>query len=99
MPVVPLPFSADHPVFTGHFPQCPIVPGVLLIAWAQEAIESYLCRTLNALAETKFHSPATPADTLVLDFEIGESAVRYEIRSNTRKIASGRFPLQPGGSP
>jgi 3-hydroxyacyl-[acyl-carrier-protein] dehydratase len=93
MPVIPLPFSADHPVFQGHFPGHPIVPGVLLLGWAQAAIEAQLGQTVRALAEAKFHSPATPADELELDFEVNASAVRFEIRSAGRKIASGRFPL------
>ena len=93
MPVVPLPFAADHPVFSGHFPGRPIVPGVLLLDWAQAAIEAQLGQSVQALAEAKFHSPATPADVLELDFEVGVSAVRFEIRSAARKIASGRFPL------
>lgn len=93
MPVVALPFAADHPVFAGHFPGHPIVPGVLLLDWAQATIEAQLGLNFQTLAEAKFHSPATPADPLELDFEVGTSAVRFEIRSTTRKIASGRFPL------
>ncbi|ABD71686.1 conserved hypothetical protein [Rhodoferax ferrireducens T118] len=98
MPVVALPFAADHPVFAGHFPGHPIVPGVLLLDWAQAAIEAQLGHHLQALAEAKFHSPATPADPLELGFEVGNSAVRFEIRSATRKIASGRFPLPPSAT-
>jgi 3-hydroxyacyl-[acyl-carrier-protein] dehydratase len=93
MPVIPLPFASDHPVFAGHFPGRPIVPGVLLLDWAQAAIEAQLGQRVQALAEAKFHSPATPADVLELDFEVGATSVRFEIRSAARKIASGRFPL------
>jgi 3-hydroxymyristoyl/3-hydroxydecanoyl-(acyl carrier protein) dehydratase len=95
MPVVPLLFAADHPVFAGHFPGHPIVPGVLLLAWAQSAIEAQLGRQVQALAEAKFHSPATPNDVLELEFQVSVSTVRFEVRSATRKIASGRFPLPP----
>jgi len=95
MPVVPLPFTADHPVFLGHFPGHPIVPGVLLLDWVQAAIEAQLGQRVQALAEAKFHNPATPTDVLELDFEIGVTAVRFEIRSAMRKIASGRFQLPP----
>ena len=98
MPVVPLPFAVDHPVFAGHFPGHPIVPGVLLLDWAQAAIEAQLGQSVLALIEAKFHSPATPADALELDFEVGISAVRFEIRSAARKIATGRFPL-PSSAP
>lgn len=93
MPVVPLPFAVDHPVFAGHFPGHPIVPGVLLLDWAQAAIEAHLGQALQALAEAKFHSPATPADVLELDFDVGASAVRFEIRSDGRRISSGRLTL------
>jgi 3-hydroxyacyl-[acyl-carrier-protein] dehydratase len=95
MPVVPLLFAADHPVFAGHFPGHPIVPGVLLLDWAQSAIEAQLGQQVQALAEAKFHSPATPADVLELEFQVSVSTVRFEVRSATRKIASGRFPLPP----
>lgn len=98
MPVVPLPFAADHPVFAGHFPGHPIVPGVLLLDWAQTAIEAQLGHPVQALAEAKFHSPATPIDVLELDFEASVSAVRFEIRSAARKFASGRFPLPPSAA-
>lgn len=98
MPVVPLPFAADHPAFPGHFPGRPIVPGVLLLDWAQTTIEAQLGHQVQALAEAKFHSPATPADALELDFEVGVSTVRFEIRSAARKIASGRFPLPPSAA-
>ena len=90
---MPLPFSADHPVFAGHFPGQPIVPGVLLLDWTQAAIEAHLGLQVQALAEAKFHSPATPADLLELEFEVGAAAVRFEIRSAARRIASGRFAL------
>ena len=99
MPVVPLPFAADHPVFAGHFPAHPIVPGVLLLDWAQTAIEAHLGHALVGLIDAKFHSPATPTDALELAFEVGISAVRFEIHSALRKIASGRFPLPSGATP
>ena len=99
MPVVPLPFPADHPVFAGHFPGHPIVPGVLLLDWAQAAVEAQLGQSVMALTEAKFHSPATPADALELNFEVGTASVRFEIRSAARKIASGRFPLPFSGTP
>lgn len=93
MPLVQLPFTADHPAFAGHFPGHPIVPGVLLLDWAQGAIEAHLDKPIEALAEVKFHSPATPGDPLALDFEISAVAVRFVVCSATRKIASGRFLL------
>ena len=102
MPVVALPFVEDHPVFTGHFPGHPIVPGVLLLDWVQAAIEAELGQRLQELTEAKFHSPATPADALALELEydIGVVSIRFEIRSaDARKIASGRFGLPATATP
>ena len=36
--------AADHPVFAGHFPGRPIVPGVMLLEWAQDQIGQSLGR-------------------------------------------------------
>jgi 3-hydroxyacyl-[acyl-carrier-protein] dehydratase len=93
MPTMPLHFPADHPAFEGHFPQRPIVPGVLLVAWAQAAMETHLGLQFDAMTEAKFHSTVSPTDALEVEFEGGEVAVRFEIRSTSRKVASGRFPL------
>lgn len=91
MPVMPLPFATDHPAFVGHFPGHPIVPGALLLDWAQRAIELNIGMVLNQLTEAKFRSPATPIDVLELDYEVAESVVRFEIRCGVRRIANGRF--------
>lgn len=99
MPVVALPCFPDHPAFPGHFPGHPIVPGVVLLDWAQGAIEARAGQPLQALTEAKFSCPATPADTLELDFEVGATTVRFEIRSATRKVASGRFALLQASAP
>ena len=95
MPIVPLPFATDHPVFVGHFPGHPIVPGALLLDWAQRAIELAIGSDLNELTEAKFRSPVAPGDTLELDYEVAESLVRFEIRCGVRRIANGRFLIAP----
>ena len=65
-------FSADDPIFTGHFPGNPIVPGVILTeALAQLAgIAGAGCdgRTflLSAIRSMKFPTAAHPGDRIVL---------------------------------
>jgi len=93
MPTLELPIAADHPALAGHFPGRPIVPGVVLLDQAQRHIEAHCGRRCTALAMAKFSSPATPEDRLTLDFTPQEVVVRFEIRSGTRLIASGRFSL------
>jgi 3-hydroxymyristoyl/3-hydroxydecanoyl-(acyl carrier protein) dehydratase len=83
----------DHPAFAGHFPGRPIVPGVLLLDWAQHAIESATGQVLAGLAAAKFLSPALPGETLALEYTFDAPMVRFEILCGQRKIANGRFVL------
>lgn len=94
MPITELAIPAEHPAYAGHFPGRPVLPGVLLLEHAQRAIEAACGRRCNGIAQAKFTSPAGPADVLSLDFTPVGDAVRFEIRSGERRIASGRFTLE-----
>jgi len=91
MPSAPIDIDAKHPVFAGHFPGRPIVPGVMLLDHAQRAIEAATGLHLQGLAATKFLSAAVPGDALVLDHELTDGGVRFTIRSGERVVANGRF--------
>lgn len=95
MPSLPLIIAADHPAYAGHFPGRPITPGVVLLDAAQLAIEAASSLRVSGLAMAKFLSPHQPGEPLELDFSLSEIAARFEISSAGRKIASGRFNLQP----
>jgi 3-hydroxyacyl-[acyl-carrier-protein] dehydratase len=90
-----LDFGYEHPVFAGHFPGRPIVPGVLLLDAVQQAVEKTTGLVLSGIAAAKFISASVPGETLTLTYQIDESAVRFEIRCDVRKIANGRFLVTP----
>lgn len=94
MPSTHIDIDAHHPVFAGHFPGRPIVPGVMLLDLAQQAIEAATGRALQGLAATKFLSAAVPGDALTLDHESTEGGVRFTIRCGERVVASGRFVVR-----
>lgn len=96
MPTVPMFIESDHPVFAGHFPNRPIVPGVLLIDRVQRQVERDAGITLGGLPVAKFFSPAAPGDALVLQYDVIASAVNFDIRCGERKIANGRFLVASG---
>jgi 3-hydroxymyristoyl/3-hydroxydecanoyl-(acyl carrier protein) dehydratase len=80
-----------HPVFAGHFPGRPIVPGVLLLDRAILAASETLgrpvsgCRIVNA----KFFSPVGPGETLTFTFsEKAGGAIQCAIRAADRDVAS-----------
>jgi 3-hydroxymyristoyl/3-hydroxydecanoyl-(acyl carrier protein) dehydratase len=86
--------AADHPAFAGHFPGRPIVPGALLIDLAVRAVEQAMGRSVASVAQAKFLSPAVPGEALALVFDANGDAVRFDIETTDRKLASGRFTLR-----
>lgn len=70
--------SANEPFFQGHFPDLPIMPGVLQIeALAQASALAFYRRTdpvmdfmIAAVQDCKFRKPVVPGDTLYLYAEI-----------------------------
>jgi 3-hydroxymyristoyl/3-hydroxydecanoyl-(acyl carrier protein) dehydratase len=93
-----LPFTPDHPVFAGHFPGHPIIPGVQLIDGAQRLIERQCGQLLAGLQAAKFLSPVAPGEALELAWRFDEQQVVFEIHCGERKIASGQFLLAAGES-
>jgi hypothetical protein len=61
---IKLGISIDHPAFAGHFPNSPIVPGVVLLDFALHAIATAEGFILNLyeLNSVKFLNPITQAN-------------------------------------
>ena len=55
-------FDASHPIFAGHFPGHPIVPGACLIQIAEELASLQAGRPvrITAIRNLKFRQPVTP---------------------------------------
>ncbi|WP_118179979.1 AMP-binding protein [Paraburkholderia phosphatilytica] len=82
----------DHPALPGHFPGQPIVPGVVLLDCAIDAIGKALDRPFGAvrLNSAKFLSPAAPGTPLDVSFEVAPSgAIRFSVQAGSRAVASG----------
>ena len=82
----------DHPVFAGHFPGRPIVPGVMLLDAVLDAIATATGIALDAceISSVKFLSPAGPGEELVIEHIVSAGgAIRFDVAAGTRKIASG----------
>lgn len=82
---------ADHPVFVGHFPRRPIVPGVILLEWVWAEVAAALGRapaTLR-LRESKFFMPLAPGASAELHCELDAARCSFDIRSESASIARG----------
>ena len=99
--------DGSEPVFTGHFPGNPILPGVLLIeAAAQTGVlmlgagrpERPGVMLLAAVTHFKFQQPVRPGDvieieTRVLTEAMGMAVVSAVVRVGTSVVASGQLSL------
>jgi acyl-coenzyme A synthetase/AMP-(fatty) acid ligase len=92
---------ADHPALPGHFPGHPVVPGVVLLDHAIEAIGATLNRPLHTwrLQAAKFLSPARPGEKLELAFDASTgTSIRFTVRAGQRDVASGTLSPRINGN-
>jgi len=96
-------FAPDHPAFAGHFPGRPIVPGVLLLDAAVHAAQQALragsgdaAAPACEIGSAKFLHPVGPGETLTISLDTtATGAMRFEISSGSRKVATGTLVLSP----
>lgn len=87
-----LSIAPDHPAFRGHFPGRPIVPGVVLLDHALDAIGNLTDSDLSAcqISAVKFLSPVLPGEPVHVRCEtLTNGAIRFDILSGERKVATG----------
>jgi 3-hydroxyacyl-[acyl-carrier-protein] dehydratase len=88
--------AVGHPAFAGHFPDVPIVPGVVLLDEALHAIAHLTGETLDkcTIASVKFKNIVRPGQPLILQFErIAVNSIRFEIQSHGKTVAIGKLTL------
>lgn len=97
-----LTLGAGHPAFAGHFPGRPIVPGVLLLDAALQAVLQARQAAGEAaasgpaarcqIASAKFLSPVLPGETLTISWAAtGQGPTRFDIAGGGRAVATGSF--------
>ena len=91
----------DHPVFAGHFPGMPIVPGVMLLDAMLHTITAAtgLAPDRCEISSVKFLGSARPGETLLMEHAaLPNGAIRFDIitADGRRRIASGALaPSEP----
>lgn len=94
---------AASPLFTGHFPGRPILPGIAHLALAQRALSEILGRqaALGAVRSLKLRRPVVPGD--LPELRIGppgeDGAVRFEVRCGEAAASQGAIEIWNGPVP
>lgn len=67
-------FNASHPIFAGHFPGHPIVPGACLLQIAEELASIQAGHTVHftAIRNLKFRQPVTPDKQVTISIQNGK---------------------------
>jgi 3-hydroxymyristoyl/3-hydroxydecanoyl-(acyl carrier protein) dehydratase len=85
--------TPDNPWFEGHFPNQPILPGVVQIGWAVHfAGEIYrISPSVNTLEQIKFKRPIFPNTKLTLHLtpDIERKKLNYDYRDADHLYSSG----------
>lgn len=93
---------ASSPLFAGHFPGHPILPGIAHLALVERALRETTGEdaTLAAVRALKLRRPVRPGD--VLELRVGspdeEGAVRFEVRCNGEAASQGTVQIRTGSA-
>ncbi len=64
-------FNAKHPIFLGHFPERPIVPGACIVQIAEELAALSFGHPIRftAIRDLKFRQPITPDQEIIISIQ------------------------------
>lgn len=90
--------SPGHPSLPGHFPDCPLVPGVVLL---DEVFALLAARhpgwRLQGLPRVKFTHPVLPGDAVEVEAgPANDGRVAFQCRAHGRDVLGGVVILAPG---
>lgn len=81
--------SADHPSLPGHFPDSPLVPGVMLLEQVALALRAWRGERLARVQDAKFVAPLLPEQQAQVTLSDTGGRLRFEIRRGDELLARG----------
>lgn len=92
--------AASHPALPGHFPNRPIVPGVVLLDHVVASAEEWLRQTVRvtAIKQVKFLAPLLPEQEAIAELTLDGAELRFALKRGDEPIAQGTFKVTLEGA-
>lgn len=73
-------FNASHPIFSGHFPEHPIVPGACMVQIVEELAELSYGHPIRftGIRDLKLRQPITPDQEIAICIQKAESSCKVQ---------------------
>ncbi|MEQ1635331.1 MAG: hypothetical protein ABL903_01490 [Methylococcales bacterium] len=88
--------AASHPCFAGHFPNNPIVPGVVILDYARDLLQHWQphCR-IKSITQAKFLQPLHPGQTFHITLKQGpEDTIKFACTCDGLRMVTGAFLIE-----
>jgi 3-hydroxymyristoyl/3-hydroxydecanoyl-(acyl carrier protein) dehydratase len=90
-------FHANHPSLPGHFPDGPLVPGVVILDEVVAALDEWRQDTqLSGIPNVKFRAPLKPEQLFTISLSVtskNTGQVSFCCRAKERVIVEGRLAV------
>ena len=95
--VLQIHFAPNSSHFAGHFPELPILPGVVQFDIAvRECCTWYALTQFRGIEKLKFSEPIVPNDTVTLSLQhLGQGQVQFSYTLDEQALSSGRIIFEP----
>lgn len=90
---------ADHPSLAGHFPDAPIVPGVVVLDAVVSAVAEWQKGSwLRGIRFVKFLAPIEPGQSFIIALDAPETGneIDFCCRMHGRVVVEGRLEIGRG---